>query len=113
MNMSWKKAAAGLAALCASAMALSGCGSSTSNEAAAEKNVISYATIEPKSKLIPGNTNETPAFLVLRELFSGLVTYNSDGTTTNEVAKEIKSNDDSSQFTITLNDGWKFTNGEP
>ncbi|RSX53165.1 ABC transporter substrate-binding protein [Bifidobacterium goeldii] len=109
-----RKMIAAMAAVCAAAMALSGCGNSNSASEGetAGSNVISYASIEPKSKLIPGDTNETPAFVVLREVFSGLVTYKQDGTTENEVAKEIKANADSSQYTITLNSGWKFTNGE-
>ncbi|KAB7790626.1 peptide ABC transporter substrate-binding protein [Bifidobacterium leontopitheci] len=113
MNLK-KRIIASAAAVCAAAMLLSGCGSSnTTNSATGEDSVISYASIEPKSKLIPGDTNETPAAIVLRELFSGLVSYNQDGSTANEVAKSITANDDSSQYTIELNSGWKFTDGTP
>ena len=111
-----KRMIAALATVCAAAMALSGCGNSNNNAQGGDSagdNIISYASIEPKSKLIPGDTNETPAIVVLREVFSGLVTYKQDGTTEYEVAKDIKANADSSQYTITLNDGWKFTDGTP
>ena len=104
---------AAVATICAAAMTLSGCGGSAGSADNGGENIISYASLEPQSKLIPGDTNETPAIIVLREVFSGLVSYKQDGTTENEVAKSIKANADSSQYTITLRDGWKFTDGTP
>lgn len=107
--------AAGLAAICAAAMALAGCGASgdaTSTDET-DANIISYASMEPKSKLIPGNTNETPAAIVLRQIFSGLVSFDQDGNPVNEVAESIEPNDDASVYTIKLQDGWKFTDGTP
>ncbi len=44
-------------------------------------------------------------------LFSGLVAYNTDGSVTNEVAKSIEPNKDSTVWTVTLKDGQKFTDG--
>jgi oligopeptide transport system substrate-binding protein len=35
------------------------------------------------------------------------------GKASNEVAKEIKANSDNTEFTITLKDGWKFSDGTP
>ena len=104
---------AAVATICAVAMTLSGCGGSAGSADNGGENIISYASLEPQSKLIPGDANETPAIIVLREVFSGLVSYKQDGTTENEVAKSIKANADSSQYTITLRDGWKFTDGTP
>lgn len=49
---------------------------------------------------------------VIRYLFEGLVSYDVNGKQHLEVAKSITPNDDASQFTIVINDGWKFTNGE-
>src|SRR5690625_3445226 len=45
-------------------------------------------------------------------MFAGLVSYEADGSTVNEVAKSFESDDDLT-WTIEIEDGWEFTNGEP
>ncbi|BAQ31847.1 peptide ABC transporter substrate-binding protein [Bifidobacterium scardovii] len=95
-------------------MALGGCGSSSNKGAdASAGNTITAMNAEPASGLLPGNTNSTTGGKVLDLIFSQLVAFDSKGKPVNEVAKEIKSNDDATQFTITIKDGWKFTDGTP
>src|SRR5699024_10710829 len=65
---------------------------------------------EPQNPLVPANTNETGGGKIIDSIFSGLVGYDADGETYNEVAESIEANDDNTEFTITLKD-WKFTDG--
>jgi oligopeptide transport system substrate-binding protein len=105
-----------LALLSASALALTGCASG--NEPAAEKPkgdataIITTNGNEPQNPLIPTNTTETGGGKIIDSLFSGLVSYTADGEIENEVAESIES-DDATNWTVTLKDGWKFTNDEP
>lgn len=109
-----RKVMAVVAAVASLAMALGGCGSSSNKGAdASAGNTITAMNAEPASGLLPGNTNSTTGGKVLDLIFSQLVAFDSKGKPVNEVAKEIKSNDDATQFTITIKDGWKFTDGTP
>ena len=109
-----KKALAFAAAACAFGMLLSGCGSS-SGDSTADKgsNVITAYNSEPQNPLIPGDCNETGGGKPLDLLFARLISFDAKGNASNEVAESIKSNDDATQYTIKLKDGWKFTDGTP
>ncbi|WEO78505.1 ABC transporter substrate-binding protein [Cryobacterium sp. SO2] len=103
-----------LALISVSALALAGCASSSDDAAAPETDSSAIVTTngsEPQNPLIPTNTTETGGGKITTSLFAGLVSYNADGSTANEVAKSIES-DDATNWTVTLNDGWTFTNGE-
>ncbi|EOM74809.1 ABC oligopeptide transporter [Rhodococcus rhodnii LMG 5362] len=67
---------------------------------------------EPQNPLIPTNTSENMGGRVVDVLFAGLVSYDAEGNTENEVAESIET-EDGQNFTVTLKDGWTFTNGEP
>ena len=63
--------------------------------------------------LTPGNATESEGILVLQQLFRGLIEY--DPATTevvNAVAASIET-EDNQNWTVTLNPGWTFHNGEP
>ena len=66
---------------------------------------------EPANPLVPGMTNETGGGKIMDLIFQGLVSYKADGSTQNEIAKSITS-DDSKVWTIELEPGHKFANGE-
>lgn len=68
---------------------------------------------EPQSPLYTTDTNETGGGDILRMLYSGLVRYDTDGSMILDHAAEIKPNEDSTHFDITLKPGWTFHNGEP
>ena len=111
MNMRKSKVFAVAAAACVLGMALGGCGSSTSGDAAKGSNVITAFDSEPQNSLIPGNTNETGGGRPIDLMFAGLVSFDKDGKAKNEVADSITANDDATQYDIKLKDGWKFTDG--
>ncbi|AKV56092.1 peptide ABC transporter substrate-binding protein [Bifidobacterium actinocoloniiforme] len=106
--------------VCSLALILSGCGSS--NNANNDNNpqagsttdaIISVFGSEPAKPLIPSNTNEVGGGNPLDMLFSKLVRFDDKGKPVNDIAKEIKPNADMTKYTITIKDGWKFTDGTP
>jgi oligopeptide transport system substrate-binding protein len=105
-----------LALLSASALALTGCasGEPAANESTKgdSKAVITTNGSEPQHSLIPTNTTETGGGKITTSIFAGLVSYDADGAIENDVAESIES-DDATNWTVTLKDGWKFTNDEP
>jgi ABC-type transport system substrate-binding protein len=62
--------------------------------------------------LVPTAANDQPSILVLRQLYSGLVDYNLEGEPVNDLAESIET-DDNQTWTITVKEGYEFTNGEP
>lgn len=105
-----KKAIALVAAAAALGMMLGGCGASGGDNNAASGNITAYGS-EPQNPLIPGNTNETGGGKIIDLLFSRLVSFDAEGNPENEVADSITPNDDATEYTIKLKDGWKFTDG--
>lgn len=108
---------AGLVALTAGvAMVMTACGGGSGGGTPAQggnANAIVIANgTEPQNGLLPANTNETGGGRVMQLLFKGLIDYDAAGKPRNQVAKSIDTKD-SKTFTIKLNSGWKFTNGEP
>ena len=84
----------------------------TGTEQAAGGGEFSVYICEPEH-LVPQNTNETCGSEVLNALFTGLVVYDPEtAEPSNAVAASIES-DDQQTWTITLNEGWTFHNGEP
>ncbi len=108
---------AGFAATVAvGALALTSCSSSgsTGGEATADGagGIVTAWGSEPQNPLIPTNTNEVGGGKIIDLIFSGLVYYDADGAPHNEVAESIET-DDAQTYTITLEEGWTFSNGEP
>ena len=66
---------------------------------------------EPQNPLIPANTNETGGGKILDLVFAGLVYYDAEGATHNDVAESIEPNEDATVWTITLQKGKKFSDG--
>lgn len=104
-----------LAVLGATALALTACSSnSNSGGGSGSSNASGIVTTngsEPQNPLIPSNTTETGGGKIIDSLFEGLVSYDADGKSVNEVAKSIDT-DDSKTFDIKLNSNYTFTNGE-
>ena len=109
-----------VAVIAVSALALAGCSTSPKEAGpsspgggsdAVSTGVVMVHGSEPQNPLIPTNTNEVGGGNIIDLLFAGLVTLSAEGEASNEVAKSIES-EDFKNWTITLNDGWKFTNGE-
>jgi oligopeptide transport system substrate-binding protein len=102
------------------ALALTACSggepADTETSAAAEggssTGIVTVNGNEPQNPLVPTNTNEVGGGKILDLIFAGLVYYDAEGAPHNEVAESIET-EDSQNYTITLKEGWTFTNGEP
>ncbi|MGV9230688.1 peptide ABC transporter substrate-binding protein [Streptomyces nigra] len=74
--------------------------------------VLSSSWTDPQNPLEPANTNEVQGGKVLSMIFRGLKQYDpKTGEAKNMVAERIETTD-SQHFTITLKDGWTFSDGE-
>ncbi|AWW37762.1 peptide ABC transporter substrate-binding protein [Streptomyces sp. AS58] len=101
--------AAGAVAAALVATACGGGGGSSGDTAA----VLSSSWGDPQNPLEPANTNEVQGGKVLDMIFRGLKRYNPDtGEAEDMLAESIKTSD-SQNFTVTVKDGWTFSNGEP
>ncbi|WP_407318636.1 ABC transporter substrate-binding protein [Isoptericola halotolerans] len=103
----------------ASALLLTACGDSGSDDGdstaegdGASTGVVSVSSGEPQNPLTPGMTNEVYGGLVVKNIYSGLVYYNSEGGVEDEMAESIES-EDNQTWTITIQDGWTFSDGTP
>ncbi|MBP3044502.1 ABC transporter substrate-binding protein [Arthrobacter jiangjiafuii] len=97
-------------------LALSACGGgsdeSGSTEGAGDATAIITANgTEPQNPLMPVNTNEVGGGRIMDLLFEGLVSYDANGATVNELAESIET-EDSQTYTIKLKADQKFTNDE-
>ena len=102
-----------IALIAASALALSGCASgSTDTSSGDSAAVITANGSEPQNPLIPTNTNETGGGKILDSIFAGLEYYDASGAPQLDMAESIET-DDSKTFTIKIKPDQKFTNGEP
>ncbi|MET8248193.1 ABC transporter substrate-binding protein [Streptomyces sp. NPDC005202] len=102
-------------AACAAAAALTAtaCGGGGSSSGGADGGgVLSSSWGDPQNPLEPANTNEVQGGKVLDMIFRGLKRYNpKTGKAENMLAEKIDTSD-SQNFTITVKDGWTFSNGE-
>ncbi|MFJ9349048.1 ABC transporter substrate-binding protein [Streptomyces sp. NPDC101237] len=74
--------------------------------------VLSSSWGDPQNPLEPANTNEVQGGKVLDMIFRGLKKYDpKTGKAQDMLAQKIDTSD-SQNFTITLKDGWTFSNGE-
>ncbi|GGJ09848.1 peptide ABC transporter substrate-binding protein [Streptomyces brasiliensis] len=100
--------AAGAAAM---ALAATACGGGGGSGGSAD-GVLSSSWGDPQNPLEPSNTNEVQGGKVLDMIFRGLKRYNpKTGAAENMLAEKIDTSD-SQNFTITVKDGWTFSNGE-
>ncbi|CAL9460007.1 Oligopeptide-binding protein OppA [Streptomyces sp. enrichment culture] len=74
--------------------------------------VLSSSWGDPQNPLEPANTNEVQGGKVLDMIFRGLKRYDPEtGEAENMLAEKIETTD-SQHFTVTVKDGWTFSNGE-
>jgi oligopeptide transport system substrate-binding protein len=106
----------------ASALVLSACGgggggdtdtdTDTGAEGGATTGIVTVNSTEPQNPLTPGMTNEVGGGLAVSNIFAGLVYYDAEGAVHNEMAESIES-EDNQTWTITIQDGWTFSDGTP
>ncbi|MEU7031777.1 ABC transporter substrate-binding protein [Streptomyces sp. SBR177] len=74
--------------------------------------IVSSSWGDPQNPLEPANTNEVQGGKVLSMIFRGLKQYDpKTGEAKDMLAEKIETTD-STNFTITIKDGWTFSNGE-
>ncbi|MFF7201598.1 ABC transporter substrate-binding protein [Streptomyces sp. NPDC008141] len=101
-------------AACAMALALAAtaCGGGSDSGGSGADGIVSSSWGDPQNPLEPANTNEVQGGKVLDMLFRGLKRYDpKTGEAQNMIASKIDTTD-SVNFTITIKDGWNFSNGE-
>lgn len=104
-----------LAVPVALALVLSACSSGSDNGegsggSGSGTGIVTANGSEPQNPLIPANTNETGGGRILDLLFAGLVYYDAEGATHNDVAESIET-EDSQNYTITIKKDQKFSDG--
>ncbi|MET8831128.1 ABC transporter substrate-binding protein [Streptomyces sp. NPDC004610] len=74
--------------------------------------VLSASWGDPANPLEPANTNEVQGGKVLDMIFRGLKRYDPDTGEAKDMLAQSIDTTDSQNFTITVKDGWTFSNGE-
>ncbi|MCP9944720.1 ABC transporter substrate-binding protein [Streptomyces somaliensis] len=74
--------------------------------------VLSSSWGDPQNPLEPANTNEVQGGKVLDMVFRGLKRYDPETGEARDMVAERIETADSRNFTVTLKDGWTFSNGE-
>ncbi|MBO0654862.1 ABC transporter substrate-binding protein [Streptomyces triculaminicus] len=106
---SWVRAGLAVGAAGAALVCAAGCGGGGS---ATGSGTVRSSWGDPQSPLEPANTNEVQGGKVLAMIFRGLKHYDpKTGEARNMLAEKIES-PDQQNFTITVKDGWTFSNGE-
>src|SRR5690606_949157 len=100
----------------AAALLVSACGGDSGEagddgDAAGSGGTLRIYSSEPAS-LLPSNASDQPSILVIRQLYSGLVDYDTEGAPVLDLAESIES-EDNQLWTIKLKEGYTFHNGEP
>ncbi|MFF4399147.1 ABC transporter substrate-binding protein [Streptomyces sp. NPDC001480] len=106
-----RRLACATAVATAVALAATACGSGSTGSGAGGS-VLSSSWGDPQNPLEPANTNEVQGGKVLDMIFRGLKKYDPrTGAAQDMLAQKIDT-PDSQNFTITIKDGWTFSNGE-
>ncbi|MFE0785615.1 peptide ABC transporter substrate-binding protein [Streptomyces sp. alain-838] len=101
-------------AACAAAavLAATACGGGGGGGGGDAGAVLSSSWGDPQNPLEPANTNEVQGGKVLDMIFRGLKKYDpKTGEAQDMLAEKIETSD-SQNFTVTVKDGWTFSNGE-
>lgn len=98
------------AALAVLLLTATGCGSPAAADGG--PGVLSSSWGDPQNPLEPANTNEVQGGKVLDMIFRGLKRYDPrTGAAENMLAERIET-EDARTYTVTVKDGWTFSNGE-
>ncbi|KOU70110.1 peptide ABC transporter substrate-binding protein [Streptomyces sp. MMG1533] len=103
-----------VACAAAAALAATACGGGGSDSGGDSDSgaVLSSSWGDPQNPLEPANTNEVQGGKVLDMIFRSLKKYNPETGKAEDMLAEKIDTTDSQNFTITIKDGWTFSNGE-
>ncbi|ARQ68775.1 peptide ABC transporter substrate-binding protein [Streptomyces marincola] len=94
-------------------LAATACGGGDDTGGGSGGGMIRASWGDPQHPLEPANTNEVQGGKVLDMIFRGLKRYDPEtGEAEDEMAETIET-DDQQNFTITIEDGWTFSDGTP
>ncbi|KQX72645.1 ABC transporter substrate-binding protein [Aeromicrobium sp. Root472D3] len=114
MRLTRRTRLAGVAMIAAASLTLAACGGGSDSEGGGSGGtsdaVITSFSTQPQNPLIPTNTNEVGGGNIVDLIFAGLISYKTDGSSENEVADSITS-DDNKLWTVKIKSGWKFSDG--
>ncbi|MER6348529.1 peptide ABC transporter substrate-binding protein [Streptomyces sp. NPDC001595] len=96
----------------AAALAATACGGGGDGGGGESGAVLSSSWGDPQNPLEPANTNEVQGGKVLDMIFRGLKRYDPETGEAQDMLAESIETSDSQNFTITVKDGWTFSNGE-
>ncbi|MFI0504949.1 ABC transporter substrate-binding protein [Streptomyces albogriseolus] len=99
-------------AACATALALATAGCGGGGDSGDSGAVLSASWGDPQNPLEPSNTNEVQGGKVLDMIFRGLKRYDPETGEAQDMLAEKIETTDSQNFTVTVKDGWTFSNGE-
>jgi oligopeptide transport system substrate-binding protein len=101
-------------AACAAAVVLAttACGGGSDSGGSGADGIVSSSWGDPQNPLEPANTNEVQGGKVLDMLFRGLKQYDPKTGEAKDMLAEKIDTTDSTNFTVTVKDGWTFSNGE-
>ncbi len=88
---------------------LAGC---TPGAASDGSDIITVNGSEPRYGLIPANTDEAGGNRIVDAIFAGLAFYDDSGAVVNDLAETIEHNEKNTVYTVSIDDGATFTNGE-
>lgn len=94
------------------ALAATACGS---DDSAGEPHPDGFVRVdggEPENPLLPAHTSEQYGALVMDNVFANLLDFDDEGEIYYVAAESIESNEDATEWTVTLKDGWTFHDGE-
>ncbi|GAB2856451.1 ABC transporter substrate-binding protein [Streptomyces deserti] len=95
----------------AAALAATACGGDATGSSDGT-GVLSASWGDPQNPLEPANTNEVQGGKVLDMIFRGLKRYDPETGAAEDLLAERIETDDAQNYTITVKDGWTFSNGE-
>ncbi|MGW7196968.1 peptide ABC transporter substrate-binding protein [Streptomyces chryseus] len=94
------------------ALAATACGGGDNGGGGGASGVVRSSWGDPANPLEPANTNEVQGGKVLDMLFRGLKRYDPKTGEAKDMLAEKIVTKDSRDFTVTVKDGWTFSNGE-
>ncbi|GAA2551954.1 MULTISPECIES: peptide ABC transporter substrate-binding protein [Streptomyces] len=99
-------------AVCAVAVALAATACGGGSGSGGTGAVLSASWGDPQNPLEPANTNEVQGGKVLDMIFRGLKRYDPETGEAKDMLAERIETSDSQNYTVTVKDGWTFSNGE-
>ena len=107
-----KRVLSAVAVAAIAGLVVTACGSGDGGDSGSDGNGELNLSLGEPANLVPPNVGETEGGEIVRMTYSGLYNYANDGTLAEVIAAGQPSTTDNKVWTIKLNTGFKFQNGE-